>query len=210
MTFVSIDGPKGSGKTTLLGCLRDALPRSLTVAVYSEKELDPLRDVTEALIERHRGGATPKAELEIVKLLAAGRAEITKSLLANPPAHVVLFDRWYPSDAYFRRWIQFEEVMAINMDFGVARPDLVLATVCDPLVSWQRATSRPRGLASKAGLTKEQHLAATRAFERTIEAYAFTRLETGGPLQAAVWQARESVLQAVRSSNPSPTINRPT
>jgi thymidylate kinase len=198
-TFVSIDGPKGSGKTTLLKCLRDALPRSLTVAVYSEKELDPLRDVTEALIEQHRGRATAEAELEIVKLLAAGRAEITNSLLANPPAHVLLFDRWYPSDAYFRRWIEFEEVMAINMDFGVARPDLVLATVCDPLVSWERATSRPRGLASKAGLTKEQHLAATRAFERAIDAYGFTRLETGGPLQGAVRQAREAVLEAIHS-----------
>lgn len=196
VTFVSIDGPKGSGKTTLLECLRHALPRSLEVACYTEKEVDPLRDMTETLLEKYQGSVTPDVEADIVQLLAAGRARITNSLLRQPTADVLLFDRWYPSDAYFRRWIPFDDVVAINMALGVARPNLVLAAVCDPMESWRRATSRPRGLDSKAGITKEQHFIATEAFEKAIEAYGFTRLDTGGSIEDAVEYAREAILNA--------------
>lgn len=198
-TFVTIDGPKGSGKTTLLHCLRDALPNELKVDAQVERDLDPYRHLTEELIEQHKGKITADVEAEIARLLAAGRAEITKRVLANTDADVLLLDRWYPSDAYFRRCIPFENVLNLNLSLGVAEPDLILATVCDPEESWRRATSRPRGLASRAGLTKQQHVAASRAFERAIYEYGFMRLQTDGPIEDAIGRAREAILHVIRT-----------
>ena len=192
--FVSIDGPKGSGKTTLMRRLPSLMPPALSVALYSEKEIDPFRDQTEALIEKHRGNMTADVEKEVVRLLAAGRAEITKEILSRSDADIVLIERWYLSDAYFRRCLAFRDVLNVNMELGVARPDLALATVCDPLESWRRATTRPRGLASRAGLTKEQHIAATAAFERAVDQHQATKLRTDGPADVVAMRARDLIL----------------
>src|SRR5258708_5434361 len=116
--FISIDGPKGSGKTTLLRRLTEIMPTSLKVTAFSEKDMDPFRNETEVLLENHKGSMTRDVEQEIVRLLAAGRAAISKSVLPNAAADVVLMDRWYPSDAYFRRCVPFSDVLSTNMAEG--------------------------------------------------------------------------------------------
>lgn len=202
--FVSIDGPKGSGKTTLLHRLAEAFPPSLSVEVHTEKTLDPYRELTESLLKRYAAGTiTSDVEKEIVKLLAAGRARISGSELSKTDVDVILMDRWYPSDAYFRHVVPFDEVLATNIEHGVTRPDLVLAAVCDPYESWRRANARPQGLDSKAGLTIDQHVEASRAFERAIDKYGFTRLSTDATLDVVASRARDIIMSAIQSSKPS-------
>jgi len=197
--FVSIDGPKGTGKTTLLHSVVEILPASLTVMALSEKDVDPYRKRTEELLRHHRGRMTRAVEQEIVYLLAAGRAAISKDVLASVAADLVLIDRWYPSDAYFRRCIPFSDVLATNIDEGVTKPDLILAAVCDPHESWRRATTRPRGFASKSGIDFDQHIAASRAFDAAIEGFGFTRLSTESPPSVVACRARDEILRKVVS-----------
>jgi thymidylate kinase len=151
--FVSINGQKGTGKTTLIHGVMQIMPSSLTVMALSEKDVDPYRNKTEELLRTHRAHTTHAVEQEIVHLLAAGRAAISKGYPAERRCDVVLIDRWYPSDAYFRRCVPFSDVLATNIAEGVAKPDLILAAVCDPHESWRRATTRPRGLAVRRAST---------------------------------------------------------
>jgi thymidylate kinase len=199
VTFVSIDGPKGTGKSTLLRRLGELLPHELSVELYVERDLDPLREETESLLERHGGVVTKAEDMAIVQRLAAGRAKITRNVLANVSADIIVMDRWYPSDAYFRMCIDFGEVVAMNIARGVAVPDLVLATVCDPHESWRRATLRTRGLSSRSGLILQQHLEASRTFDRIVDEYGFARLVTDDAIDVVSTRARDLLLRATRT-----------
>jgi thymidylate kinase len=168
--FVSLDGPKGVGKTTLL----EAVTRSLRAADkkvlrFCERKSDPHRGETMALVNelvRHPGR---RLELEVCVRLADSRAWITRHVLTQqPPDSIILIDRWYPSDAAFRRTVPFAEILQLNIDRKVRVPDLHVGVVTAAEVSWGRAAARRRGLSSTVIHTLEEHAACTEAFERAV------------------------------------------
>lgn len=171
--FISFDGPKATGKTTVLEAVGDALRAEgrFPVVELCEKELDPGRASTLRLIKELTANPTEELEYLVCEKLAAGRAWITDHVLSQlDAASIVLIDRWYPSDAAFRRILPFSEIMAMNLSQGVRIPDLHVGVVTAPEVSWARAMARPRGLSSVVIQNHEEHAACSAAFNRAIVA----------------------------------------
>ncbi|HAB03402.1 MAG TPA: thymidylate kinase, partial [Pseudomonas sp.] len=148
--FISLDGPKGTGKTTLLEALTGALRADKRKVVrLCERKSDPFRADTMALVNRQARQPSRALELQVCERLARSRAWISEQVLPRQPVDsIVLIDRWYPSDAAFRRSVSFDEVLRLNIDARVRVPDLHIGVVTAPDLSWARAIARPRGLAS--------------------------------------------------------------
>ncbi|CAB3785929.1 Thymidylate kinase [Paraburkholderia ultramafica] len=186
--FISFDGPKGTGKTTILEGVRDEL-RALgrEVVALCEKELDPYRADTIVLLEQLSTASSPALETRICQQLAAGRAWITTHILeALDSGKIALIDRWYPSDAAFRRSIPFEQVLDINRTSAVRDPDIAVAVTCAAPLSWDRAWSRSRGLNSHVIQSFEQHKKCTEVFNDAVEKYGWYACINDRTVSAAV------------------------
>lgn len=165
--FVSFDGPKATGKSTVLEAVAAALKEDGRYRVVSlcEKELDPFRGETLELIKELAARPSRNLESLVCERMAAGRSWITKNIVRDQAAgSVVLIDRWYPSDAAFRRIIPFADILAMNLDHQVQIPDLHVAIITAPEISWRRAEARAKGLSSVVINTKEDHVNCTEAF----------------------------------------------
>ncbi|MFD2442600.1 hypothetical protein ACFSO7_01120 [Bacillus sp. CGMCC 1.16607] len=162
--FISFDGPKGVGKSTLLEGVYQHLSKEYTVTKLIEKELDPFRDqVKDILLGKNE--LNLQLELEVIDLLAKGRAWITQEYIQKANTDFILIDRWYPSDAAFRKLHSFDTCLEINLNYGVAVPNLIIATTCNPEVSMHRATSREDGLRSIVIHDMKDHIESTTRFE---------------------------------------------
>ena len=168
--FVSLDGPKGTGKTTLLEAVTKALRAdNRKVIRLCEKKSDPYRGETMALVNKLVRTPTRELELRVCERLADSRSWISRHVLAKqPPGSIILIDRWYPSDAAFRRIVPFAEILQLNIDRNVQVPDLHVGVVTDPDISWARAAARGRGLSSTVIHKLEEQVACTQSFERAI------------------------------------------
>lgn len=111
--FVSLDGPKGAGKTTLLEAMTKVLRAdNKKVIRLCEKKSDPFRGETMALVNRLARNPSLDLEREVCERLADSRAWISRNVLTKqPPDSIILMDRWYPSDAAFRRMVPFAEIL---------------------------------------------------------------------------------------------------
>ena len=107
--FISMDGPKGTGKTTLLEAVTQALRADgLKVIRICERKSDPFRAQTMALVNQFVRSPSPDLELAVCERFAQSRAWISQQMLPRqPPGSIILIDRWYPSEAAFRRLIPF-------------------------------------------------------------------------------------------------------
>lgn len=168
--FVSLDGPKGVGKTTLLEAVTQVLRAdNKKVIRLCEKKSDPWRKETMALVNRFARNPAMDLELEICQRFADSRAWISRHVLAKqPPGSIILMDRWYPSDAAFRRMVPFAEILQLNLERNVRTPDLHVGVVTAPEISWTRAAARARGLSSTVIHKLDEHVACTDAFEREV------------------------------------------
>ncbi len=168
--FVSLDGPKGSGKTTLLEAITKVLRAdNKKVIRLCEKKSDPYRGETMALVNQLVRHPSRELELQVCERFADSRAWISRHVLPKQPRNsIILIDRWYPSDAAFRRLLPFAEILQLNIDRNVQVPDLHVGVVTAPDISWARAAARTRGLGSTVMHTLEEHVACTEAFERAI------------------------------------------
>ncbi|WP_313298800.1 dTMP kinase [Pseudomonas sp.] len=193
--FVSLDGPKGTGKTTLLEALTQALRADKRKVIrLCERKSDPFRADTMALVNQQARQPSRALELQVCERLARSRAWISEQVLPKQPLHsIILIDRWYPSDAAFRRGVPFDEVLRLNLDAHVRVPDLHVGVVTAPDLSWARATARPRGLASTVTFRLEEQIAATEAFEQAAVAQGWLLYRNEGSLQ----QATEQLLAAI-------------
>lgn len=193
--FISLDGPKGTGKTTLLEALTGALRADKRKVVrLCERKSDPFRADTMALVNRQARQPSRTLELQVCECLARSRAWISEQVLPRQPVDsIVLIDRWYPSDAAFRRSVSFDEVLRLNIDARVRVPALHIGVVTAPDLSWARAIARPRGLASTVTFRLDEQIAATEAFERAAEAQGWLVCRNEGTLQ----QATEQLLAAI-------------
>lgn len=168
--FVSLDGPKGVGKTTLLEAVTTSLRAdNKKVIRLCESKRDPYRGETMALVNRLVRHPDRDLEWEVCNRLAASRGWISKYVLTKQPADsIILIDRWYPSDAAFRRLIPFADILQLNIDQDVLVPDVHVGVVTNAETSWARAAARRRGLGSTVIHTLEEHAACTEAFEQAV------------------------------------------
>ncbi|CAI8919513.1 dTMP kinase [Pseudomonas soli] len=185
--FISLDGPKGTGKTTLLEAVTKALRAdNRKVIRICEKKSDPYRGETMVLVNQFVRKPCRDLEMKVCERLADSRTWISRHVLAKQPADsIILIDRWYPSDAAFRRLVPFAEILRLNLERNVRVPDLHVGVVTDPELSWKRAAARSRGLSSTVMHALEEHVACTEAFERVVADQGWVLCRNEGTLEEA-------------------------
>ncbi|MCW2105037.1 UNVERIFIED_ORG: thymidylate kinase [Rahnella aquatilis] len=188
--FISLDGPKGVGKTTLLEAMTKVLRAdNKKVVRLCEKKSDPYRRETMALVNRLARNPSRDLELEVCERFADSRAWISRHVLTKqPPDSIILMDRWYPSEAAFRRMVPFAEILQLNIERNVRMPDLHVGVVTAPDISWARAAARPRGLSSTVIHKLEDHVACTQAFEREVADHGWVLCRNEGMTEDATMQ----------------------
>jgi len=188
--FVSLDGPKGTGKTTLLESITQVLRAdNKKVIRLSEQKSDPFRAETMALVNRLARNSSVDLEREISERFAVSRAWISQNVLTRQPGNcIILMDRWYPSDAAFRRLLPFAEILQRNIELNVRAPDLHVGVVTAPEISWERAAARSRGLGSTVIHRLEEHVACTRAFEQEMTNHGWFLCRNEGTVEKATMQ----------------------
>ena len=188
--FVSLDGPKGTGKTTLLESMTQVLRAdNRKVIRLSEQKSDPFRAETMALVNRLARNPSVELEREICERFAVSRAWISQNVLTKQPGNcIILMDRWYPSDAAFRRLVPFAEILQRNIELNVRAPDLHVGVVTAPEISWERAAARSRGLGSTVIHRLEEHVACTRAFEQEMTNHGWFLCRNEGTVEEATMQ----------------------
>jgi thymidylate kinase len=185
--FISFDGPKGTGKTTLLEAITRALRADgRKVIRLCEKKSDPDRGATMALVNQVARQPGQALEKEVCQRLADSRAWISRHVLPRQPSDsIILIDRWYPSDAAFRRTVPFEQILQLNIERDVRVPDLHVGVVTAPDVSWARAAARSRGLGSTVISRLDEHVASTEAFERAVADHGWVLCRNEGTVEEA-------------------------
>lgn len=213
--FVSLDGPKGAGKTTLLEAITKVLRAdNKKVIRLCEKKSDPYRAETMALVNKHARNPTLDLELEVCERFADSRAWISQHVLTKqPPDSIILMDRWYPSDAAFRRMVPFAEILQLNIERNVRAPDLHVGVITAPDISWARAAARSRGLGSTVISKVEEHVACSRAFEREIANHGWVLCRNEGRIEDATMQVISEIYSMLGSlasaaSNPYTRTSR--
>lgn len=168
--FVALDGPKGVGKTSLLEAITEVLRAdNQKVIRLCEKKSDPFRGETMQWVNRLARHPDRALELQVCQRLADSRRWISRHVLTKqPPDSIILIDRWYPSEAAFRRTVPFAEILQLNLDRDVQVPDLHVGVVTAAEISWARAAARRRGLSSTVLRGLEEHVACTQAFEQAV------------------------------------------
>ena len=198
--FISLDGPKGTGKTTLLEAVTTALRAdNKKVVRLCERKSDPYRAQTMTLVNKFARDPSRDLELEVCERFADSRSWITQHVLAaQPPDSIILMDRWYPSDAAFRREVPLAEILQLNIDRNVQVPDLHVGVVTDPDISWARAAARSRGLNSTVIHKLEEHVACTQAFERAIADHGWVLCRNEGTIEDATMQVISQIHRVLR------------
>ncbi|MCT4498073.1 dTMP kinase [Pseudomonas sivasensis] len=202
--FVSLDGPKGVGKTTLLEAVTKALRVDHhTVIRLSEKKSDPYRAETMALVNQFVRNPSRELELTVCERFADSRRWISQQVLPEqPPGSIILMDRWYPSEAAFRRLVPFVEILQLNRDRNVQVPDLHVGVVTAPEISWARAAARTRGLSSTVMHALEEHVASTEAFEQAAADYDWVLCRNEGTIEEATMQVVAHIQRVLRDVSP--------
>lgn len=201
--FVSLDGPKGAGKTTLLEAITKVLRAdNKKVIRLCEKKSDPFRGETMALVNRLARNPSLDLEREVCKRFADSRAWISRNVLTKqPPDSIILMDRWYPSDAAFRRMVPFAEILQLNIERNVRTPDVHVGVVTAPEISWARAAARTRGLSSTVIHKLEEHAACTQAFEREIAGQGWVLCRNEGTIEDATMQVIAEICKVLGCSD---------
>lgn len=198
--FVSMDGPKGTGKTTLLEAVTQALRAdNKKVIRLCEKKSDPDRGETMALVNQLVRNPSRELELKVCERFADSRAWISRHVLPRQPlGSIILIDRWYPSDAAFRRTVPFAEILRLNIERDVRVPDLHVGVVTSPDTSWARAAARTRGLGSTVIHTLDEQVACTEAFERAVAAHGWVLCRNEGTVDEATQQVVREIHGALQ------------
>jgi thymidylate kinase len=194
-----MDGPKGTGKTTLLEAVTKVLRAgNKKVIRLCERKSDPYRSETMALVNQLARSPSRDLEWEVCERFADSRAWISRHVLAEqPPDSIVLIDRWYPSDAAFRRTVPMEEILRLNIDRNVQVPDLHVGVVTAPEVSWARAAARRRGLSSTVMHKLDEHVASTQAFERAVADHGWVLCRNEGTIEGATLQVVSEIYKVL-------------
>lgn len=198
--FISIDGPKGTGKTTLLEAVTQALRLDGNKVIrLCERKNDPHRGETMALVNQLSRSPCQDLEFKVCERFAESRAWISRHVLPRQPADsIILIDRWYPSDAAFRRTVPFDKILRLNLERNVQVPDLHVAVVTTPETSWARAAARTRGLGSTVIHNLDEQIACTEAFERAVAEQGWVLCRNEGTVDEATRQIVREIQGVLR------------
>ncbi|MFG0269282.1 dTMP kinase [Pseudomonas sp. LTR0] len=198
--FISIDGPKGTGKTTLLEAVTQALRlEGNKVIRLCERKNDPHRGETMALVNQLSRSPCQDLEFKVCECFAESRAWISRHVLPRQPADsIILIDRWYPSDAAFRRTVPFDKILRLNLERNVQVPDLHVGVVTTPETSWARAAARTRGLGSTVIHNLDEQVACTEAFERAVTEQGWVLCRNEGTVDEATRQVVREIQGVLR------------
>jgi thymidylate kinase len=119
----------------------------------------------------------------------------------QPTDSIILIDRWYPSEAAFRRTVPFAEILQLNIDRNVQVPDLHVGVVTAPEISWARAGARRRGLSSTVLRGLEEHAACTQAFEQAAADQGWFLCRNEGPIEEATRRVVVEISQVMSRRN---------
>lgn len=152
-----------------------------------------------ALVNQFVRNPSRDLELQVCERFADSRGWISRHVLTKqPPDSIILIDRWYPSDAAFRRQVPFAEILQLNIDRNVRVPDLHVGVVTAPEISWARAAARQRGLNSTVIHRLQEHVACTQAFERAIADHGWVLCRNEGTLEEATMQVVSQIYRVLR------------
>ncbi|MCO1623361.1 dTMP kinase [Pseudomonas putida] len=198
--FISIDGPKGTGKTTLLEAVTQALRLDGNKVIrLCERKNDPHRGETMALVNQLSRSPCQDLEFKVCERFAESRAWISRHVLPRQPADsIILIDRWYPSDAAFRRTVPFDKILRLNLERNVQVPDLHVGVVTTPETSWARAAARTRGLGSTVIHNLDEQVACTEAFERAVAEQGWVLCRNEGTVDEATRQIVREIQGVLR------------
>ena len=198
--FVSLDGPKGTGKTTLLEAITKVLRAGNNKVVrLCERNNDPNRGATMALVNQLVRNPSRELEMGVCERLADSRSWISQHVLPRQPqGSIILIDRWYPSDAAFRRIVPFADILRLNIERNVRVPDLHVGVVTDPEISWARAAARSRGLGSTVMFNLHEQVASTQAFERAVAEQGWVLCRNEGTVEEATMQVVAEIYKVLR------------
>lgn len=198
--FISIDGPKGTGKTTLLEAVTQALRLDGNKVIrLCERKNDPHRGETMALVNQLSRSPCQDLEFKVCERFAESRAWISRHVLPRQPADsIILIDRWYPSDAAFRRTVPFDKILRLNLERNVQVPDLHVGVVTTPETSWARAAARTRGLGSTVIHNLDEQVACTEAFERAVVEQGWVLCRNEGTVDEATRQVVREIQGVLR------------
>ncbi|WPK03089.1 dTMP kinase [Pseudomonas putida] len=198
--FISFDGPKGTGKTTLLEAVTQALRLDGNKVIrLCERKNDPHRGETMALVNQLSRSPCQDLEFKVCERFAESRAWISRHVLPRQPADsIILIDRWYPSDAAFRRTVPFDKILRLNLERNVQVPDLHVGVVTTPETSWARAAARTRGLGSTVIHNLEEQVACTEAFERAVAEQGWVLCRNEGTVDEATRQVVREIQGVLR------------
>ncbi|ANI03765.1 thymidylate kinase [compost metagenome] len=198
--FISFDGPKGTGKTTLLEAVTQALRLDGNKVIrLCERKNDPHRGETMALVNQLSRSPCQDLEFKVCERFAESRAWISRHVLPRQPADsIILIDRWYPSDAAFRRTVPFDKILRLNLERNVQVPDLHVGVVTTPETSWARAAARTRGLGSTVIHNLGEQVACTEAFERAIAEQGWVLCRNEGTVDEATRQVVREIQGVLR------------
>ncbi|ADR60048.1 MULTISPECIES: dTMP kinase [Pseudomonas] len=198
--FISFDGPKGTGKTTLLEAVTQALRLDgIKVIRLCERKNDPHRGETMALVNHLSRSPCQDLEFKVCERFAESRAWISRHVLPRQPADsIILIDRWYPSDAAFRRTVPFDKILRLNLERNVQVPDLHVGVVTKPETSWARAAARTRGLGSTVIHNLDEQVACTEAFERAVAEQGWVLCRNEGTVDEATRQVVREIQGVLR------------
>jgi len=151
-----------------------------------------------ALVNRLARNPALDLELEVCERFADSRAWISRHVLTKqPPGSIILMDRWYPSEAAFRRMVPFAKILQLNIERNVRTPDLHVGVVTAPDISWARAAARPRGLSSTVIHKLEDHVACTKAFEREIADHGWFLCRNEGMIEDVTMQVISEIYRVL-------------
>ena len=198
--FVALDGPKGVGKTSLLEAITEVLRAdNQKVIRLCEKKSDPFRGGTMHLVNQLVRHPDRDLELEVCRRLADSRSWISQHVLTKQPADsIILIDRWYPSDAAFRRIVPFTEILQLNIERNVQVPDLHVGVVTAAKISWTRAGARRRGLSSTVLRGLEEHVACTQTFEQAVAEQGWFLCRNEGTIEEATGRVVGEINRLIR------------
>jgi thymidylate kinase len=203
--FFSFDGPKGVGKSTLIQKVGLTLKmKGYPVRILIEKELDPYREETRAVLRDFTKNPSIEKERLVLRQLTKGRVWISQNILPLDKPMITLIDRWYPSDAVFRRYISGETCINYNLEQGVVEPDGVFAMYCEPHISFSRAHQRTEGLHSDVIRTHSDHALSTFRFVNVAKKQNWILVDTAPTqdiLLTTVWDVIQTQISNKEASS---------
>nr|WP_315468603.1 hypothetical protein [uncultured Undibacterium sp.] len=200
--IVTFDGPKAVGKTTLIQRVCERLDTAgFDTSILVEKDLMP-EEVKCSLIplfEQMRIAPCIEIDPAIADVHLDGRIWISREYLSMPATKLVLLDRWYPSDTVFRRYLPREVLVSSNIAKGVLVPDIVVAVICTPELSWKRAHQRMRSLDSKVISDFDAHVRSTENFKTAALEFGWMLIESDSrsPDDLAIEVCNEILLRLI-------------